>query len=273
MRLKFLFLSFIFFLFSSCKREFHNPLDPESPAYIPPSVEIVSPVENETINSTSVTILWFGNRPDVNEYRYRLIDYSDWSEWTNATSATFDYLDDVEYTFEIEVRYRGSTDVRRFSRKFKVDAVKGPTLKFYKLRNIVKLGNEFYISVWIEDINKFKSAGFKVDFNKDVLSFLSLQEGEFVLRSGLGQVIVPDFSLQRFIDEVNSKGEIEVTTGVFGNTSVGSSLSGSGEIIKFKFKAKEIGEGYFELKDVNVLDEDGNSVMILQTPKAYVKVR
>ena len=158
MRLKFyLVLILTFFFFSSCTREFNNPLDPESLAYTPPSVEIVKPFENETISSTAVTIMWVGNKPEANEYRFRLVDYSDWSEWTTATSASFDYLDDAEYTFEIEVRYKGHTDVRKFSRKFKVDAINGPTLKFYKLKNIVNLGGEFYVSVWVEEVINFKS--------------------------------------------------------------------------------------------------------------------
>ena len=275
MKLKFyLFLAFVFLLLSSCAREFNNPLDPESSTYTPPSVEIVSPAENETVSSPTVTISWRGNRPDVNEYRFRLVGYSDWSEWTSAMSTTFDYLDDVEYVFEIEVRYRGRADVRKFSRKFRVDAVKGPTLKFYRLRNIVNLGSELYISVWIEDVNRFKSAGFKVKFRKDVLDFLSLQRGDFVSSSGLEQMIVPDFSLQRVIDEVNSKGEIEITTGVLGRTSTGPfSLNGSGEIVGLRFRAKNMGEGYFELKNVSVLDEDGNFLAISPTPIAYVKVK
>jgi len=274
MRLKFyLVLILTFFFFSSCTREFNNPLDPESLAYTPPSVEIVKPFENETISSTAVTIMWVGNKPEANEYRFRLVDYSDWSEWTTATSASFDYLDDAEYTFEIEVRYKGHTDVRKFSRKFKVDAINGPTLKFYKLKNIVNLGGEFYVSVWVEEVINFKSVQFEVKFDKDKLSLLSVQKGNYVVSRGLDQIVVPDFSLQKVLDEVNNSGKIGISTGVLATSGAGPvSLNGSGEIIKLKFRAKGGGHSYLKFENITMLNSNGDVILINPPDMAYVKV-
>lgn len=271
MRLKFLLV--LFLLFSSCTRQFDNPLDPESKAYVPPSVEIISPNEGELISSTSVTITWNGNRPDANEYRFRLLEYSDWSDWSAITSATFSYLDDVEYKFEIEVRYKGQNDVRKFARIFKVDAVKGPTLKFYKLRNVVSsLNQDFTIQVWIEEVNKFKSGSFKVYFNKNELTFLGVEKGDFIKNSGFEQMIVPDFSLQKTIDEANNNGYVEITTEVLGTNPNLGSLSGSGDIIKLKFNVKA-NRSYLELRDIELIDEGGNKLVVNPTPSAIVEVK
>lgn len=271
MKQKFFFLLVLFF--SSCVRQFDNPLDPESKFYSPPSVEITNPQEGEVINSTSVTINWNGNRPDANEFRFRLVNYSDWSNWTNITGATFDYLDDVEYTFEIEVRYKGQSEIRKSTRKFKVDGVRGPTLKFYKLRNVASsTGQEITVQVWVEDVNKFKSGSFKVYFDKSALVFTGLEKGDFVRQSGLEQIILPDFNLQKTIDEANNKGYVEVTTGVLATGSALTSLSGSGDIVKLKFRVNAV-RSYLELRDIELLDENGNKINVNPTPSAIVEVR
>ncbi len=267
------FIVVLFFL-SSCMKQFDNPLDPEGTAYTPPSVEITSPGENEIVNSTSVTVSWVGNRPEANEYRYRLIGYSDWSQWTTSTGVTFDYLDDVEYTFEIEVRYKGQNDVRRFSRKFKVDGIKGPTLKFYRLRNVLSSTNrEFTLEVWIEEVNRFKSGSFKVYFNPNDVLLVSVSKGDYVVNSGFEQIIVPDFSLQKTIDDANKEGYVEITTGILAQTGQSSvSLSGSGDIVKLKFVAKAL-SGRFELRDIDLRDEDGNKINVTPTSDAIFEVR
>ncbi|CUT04145.1 hypothetical protein [Candidatus Chrysopegis kryptomonas] len=267
------FLFAVLLLLSSCMKQFDNPLDPESAAYIPPSVEITSPGENEIVNSTSVTVSWIGNKPEANEYRYRLVGYSDWSQWTTLTSATFNYLDDVEYTFEIEVRYKGQNDVRRFSRKFKVDGVKGPTLKFYKLRNVLtSSGQEFTIDVWIEEVNRFKSGSFKVYFNPNEALLVSVSKGDYVRNSGFEQIITPDFSLQKTIDEANTKGYVEITTGILATSQGFVSLSGSGDIVKLKFVARAW-SGRFQLRDIDLRDENGNKINVNPTPEAIYEVR
>ncbi len=267
------FLFAILLVFSSCMRQFDNPLDPEGSAYTPPSVEIISPNENQIVNSTSVTISWVGNKPEANEYRYRLVGYSDWSQWTTLTSATFDYLDDVEYTFEIEVRYRGQSDVRKFSRRFKVDGIKGPTLKFYKLKNVLTFSNqEFTIDVWIEEVSRFKSGGFKVYFNPSEALLVSISKGDYVRNSGFEQIITPDFSLQKTIDDANNKGYVEITTGILAKSQVSVSLSGSGDIVKLKFVAKAL-RGRFELRDIDLRDEDGNKINVNPTSGAIYEVR
>ncbi len=273
--MRFVLFPLLLFLMISCVGEFKNPLDPESEAYEPPSVMITSgPAENEQINSTEVTFTWSGNKPGLNEFRYRLYGYSDeWSSWGTSTSARFDYLDDASYRFEIETRYRGGNDIRSVSRNFRVDAVKGPTLKLYKLKNLVQQGSEFTVQVWIEDISKFKTGSFRVEFDKSKISLVSVRNGDFVSSSGLGQIIVPDFSLTDIINQANTKGSFEVTTGVLALNSAVLSLSGSGEIIKLSFKASSKGIGYIRLKDIDLRDESGNKINVLETPGAYVEVK
>lgn len=271
MRQKFFFILIIFF--SSCVRQLDNPLDPESKFYVPPSVEIVNPQEGEIINSTSVTINWSGNRPDANEFRYRLLNYSDWSNWTTSTGATFDYLDDMEHTFEIEVKYRGQGEIRSFSRKFKIDGVRGPTLKFYKLRNVVSsAGQEITVQVWVEEVNKFKSGSFKVYFDKNAVTFTGIEKGDFIRQKGLEQIILPDFSLQRTIDDANNKGYVEVFTGVLATGSGATSLSGSGDLVKLKFRVNAI-RSYVELRDIELVDEDGNRINVNPTPTAIIEIK
>lgn len=254
-------------------REFNNPLDPDSKNYISPSVEIISPQEGELINSTSLTVTWVGNKPEANEYRFRLVGYSEWSDWTNVTSVTFTYLDDGEYVFEIEVRYRGQNDIRKFVRSFKVDAVKGPTLKFYRLRNVVdSLGKDFTIQVWIEEVESFKRGSFKVYFNKSEILLMGVTKGDFVKGRGFEQVIAPDFNLQGAIDEANERGYVEIDTEIFATNSDLSSLSGSGDIVKLKFKVRAL-RSYLELRDIVLFGENGVKIDANPTPNAIVEVR
>jgi len=164
-------------------------------------------------------------------------------------------------------------DVRKFSRKFKVDAINGPTLKFYKLKNIVNLGGEFYVSVWVEEVINFKSVQFEVKFDKDKLSLLSVQKGNYVVSRGLDQIVVPDFSLQKVLDEVNNSGKIGISTGVLATSGAGPvSLNGSGEIIKLKFRAKGGGDSYLKFENITMLNSNGDVILINPPDMAYVKV-
>jgi hypothetical protein len=279
-------LAFIFLIFSSCqKKEFSNPFDPTSPNYEPPSVKFISaPAENETISSSSVTFTWEGNS-DINLFRYSLVGYKGndsivyqyWTLWSKSKSVTFDYLDDLTYVFRLQTRYEDRPEIAEIKRSFKVDGIKGPTLKFFKLKNDVLTGNEFNIEVWLEDVQGFKSGSFKVKFDNSALRFVTLQKGRFPQDNRLDQVVVPDFGVQKVIDEANNKGEVEITTGVMLSSSSLPTdppyLNGSGDIVVLRFRTLKTGQYSLDFGDVNILDYTGNQITLQQTKKAIVNVK
>ncbi len=213
----------VFTFLSSCVKEFENPLDPESPNYKPPSVQILEgPSEGGIVSNNTVTFRWAGNVPKGNEFRYRLVGYlgadfimyRDWTSWSTETSVTFDNLDDLLYKFELETRYIGQENVFKTSRRFRVEWITGPTVKFFKLKSEATVGSEFFVGLWIEEIGNFKSGSFKISFDKNIVEFKGVERGKFPQDNRLEQVIVPDFSLQKTLDEANNNGEINVATGV-----------------------------------------------------------
>jgi hypothetical protein len=279
-------LAFIFLIFSSCqKKEFSNPFDPTSPNYEPPSVKFISaPAENETISSSTVTFTWEGNS-DINLFRYSLVGYKGndsiiyqyWTNWSKSKSVTFDNLDDLTYVFRLQTKYEDRPEIAEIKRSFKVDGIKGPTLKFFKLKNDVLTGNEFNIEVWLEDVQGFKSGSFKVKFDNSALRFVTLQKGRFPQDNRLDQVVVPDFGVQKVIDEANNKGEVEVTTGVMLSSSSLPTdppyLNGSGDIVVLRFRTLKTGQYSLHFGDVNILDYNGNQITLQQTKKAIVNVK
>ena len=285
MKIKFITLAFLFFIFSSCKKEFSNPFDPESPNYEYPSARLISaPGEDETITSGSVTFSWEGNS-DINLFRYKLVGYrgndsivyQDWTNWSKAKQVTFDYLDDIRYVFRLQTKYEDRDEVFELSRSFSVDWIKGPTLKFFRLRNDVLSGDEFSVEVWLEDVQSFKSGSFKVGFNRNFLRFVGVQRGRFAQENRLEQVIVPDFGVQKVIDEANTKGEVEITTGVMLSSASYPTdlpyLSGSGDIVVLRFRGTALGQSFLNFSDVNIFDYSGNKISIQEATRGVVNVK
>lgn len=239
----------------SCIKKPENPLDPSSEAYTAPSVTItLGPKEGETLSDNTVRFAWQGNS-SVNEFRYILEPYmSAWSSWSKNNSVTFIFLDDFSYKFTIQTRYENQNEVSSVSRNFKVDAIKGPGLKFYRLNNQVNLGLYVTVDVVLEDVSNFEAANFRVNFDPSYLNLSSVSAGD-IANSNVPVVILPDFSRSSVLGEANNKGYFDVTAGVL--LSSPSQVVNSGSIVKLTFQAKRSGNTSLTLSNVKILDPGG----------------
>lgn len=239
-------------LFFSCEKPRNNPLDPSGTSYQSPSADITSgPNEGQVVNSNVVTFQWSGNTEN-NLYRYVLSNYSDTSDWSVSTSAVFDLLDDTTYTFTLQTMYPEQNSIATYTRHFAVKAVKGPAVKFYKLKNTVATHGQFGLQVWIVGISTFFSARLKLAFNNNLLNLVSISGGSLVSGDGYSQLILPDFSSTTVIQNANSSGVIDVSTAVLSQSgSSGETVGGTGEVLHLIFGAIKAGSG-----SINVIQED-----------------
>ncbi|CUS96785.1 cohesin domain-containing protein [Candidatus Kryptobacter tengchongensis] len=264
---KFLFTFISLILISiviiSCEKPQINPFDPASKNYIKPSVELISgPNEGEKVSSNNVTFVWKGNT-DKNEFRYKLVYRTaneviqDWTPWSDVTTATFNYLDDGKYSFIIETRYKGNPEATIFARNWEVEAIVGPAVKFYKLKNVVSLGSDFDIELWCEDVKNVRGTSFTLIFDKDNFKLNSVTKGSLPRSINIEQVVLPDFSNPTIVDNVNKNGKVEITTGFISEDG----LSGTGSILKFNFKTLN------KRGDFNILAQN---FILIDTSKAQI---
>ena len=81
-----------------------NPLDPENENYIAPQITFTSvPNEGETLGTSTITIGWDGNEPDMS-YRYSFDN--NWSTWElDKKSVTIDDVDEGLHSISVQSQY------------------------------------------------------------------------------------------------------------------------------------------------------------------------
>ena len=219
-----LFLGLLFYL--SCdSKEFvlNNPLDPENPGYIPPTVTILSgPSEGETIHVPLVTFSWEGSENAI-LFRYKLDSL--WGDWSNDKTVNFDYLDEGQHFFSVQSQYAsGDTSAVQLV-SFVVDAVSGPALMFFPRRHIAFVGETIQFNIVAEEVEDLAGAEFKIEFDPTMLEIGSISQGKF-FDGDIQSIFHSNYD--------NQGGVMIVLTGFLGGVDPGVAVTGDLATVKFK---------------------------------------
>ncbi|HPN39845.1 MAG TPA: triple tyrosine motif-containing protein [Melioribacteraceae bacterium] len=231
---------------------------------------VQAPLENAILSSNSVIFVWRGS-DDNFTYRYRLVelndespsDYIDWSNYAKDSEIEFTNLNEGKYQFQLEAKNKNYNTT--LTRKFSIDAIKGPSLSFNKITTISSIGLADSVSVWMEDIQELAAFKVAIDFNPNVLIFDGVSGGKNVINSSFNQLIVPNFSLQSIKDDVNRTGRIIVNSAFLKSELSNESLSGSGKILNIRFIGKNLGTTKLEFTNIELRKLDG-TIIFNKTP-------
>jgi len=238
--------------------EFDNPFDPRNPDYIIPETTIhQGPSEGATLDTHSVTFAWSGNEQVV-EYRYSLTGLG-WSEWTDDTSASYSYLEEGQYTFEVQGRYiSDDEDDTPDTVNFEIDDIHGPALRFFPRYLVAAFKDTIALEVVLEEVDDLKGVRAELEFDPTRLQInrlLVLDDTTSLLLQNGGEVI----SFVAF-DNASGTATIEVATAT-GNPPA---VSGTGVIAKVIFTIVQPGSTQVAFTAESELRDGGNQTIVLQ---------
>lgn len=236
----------------------------------PPFVQIIEgPLEGEVITQDFVNFVWNASGASF-QFRYRLLaldddnfptTYQDWTNYGDEIEVAYDNLDEGKFRFEVQGK-SGSIEPDPVSRDFFVNAVTGPALLFFKTLTILNVNQSDSIALWMEDVDSLTAFHVVVSFDKSKVAFVSASGGSYVSQKRFSQLIVPDMSSQSIIAEANSKGRVDITSGLL--TDLGSvpstSISGSGKILNLVFKGIAAGSTNLTITNLELRSGDGSAI-------------
>jgi len=245
--------------------------------YVPPQVEVTSPGEGVVLSTSDVTVSWTGNEV-VESFMYRLLPDPRYREWRETTErgATFELLDESEdelYTFEIKALDGSGRESEVERRRFGVDAIHGPAL-WTKPRAVwvedFSLDPDFELWVMAEDVVDLLGGHIVLEFDRDKLKLREgIRPGEFILAKTDEARLV---FLHTDLLKANLEGRLEVD--IVALRKDGSpEVSGSGPILKLKFRAISPGNTYIELGPGSKLRDAMNRDIGLVRYRSEVSVR
>lgn len=263
----FIILLFLFsILFNSCSVEV---IDKPQPFILITS----GPESGEVLDSNYVIYTWEGSFFDY-FYRHRLlllnefgdeVVIEDWTELNQNTFAIFNNLDDSNYRFEL-VGISDGIEILPIQRTFTINSIKNPTIYFFKNNIDILNGETGNISLNMKSIESLYNLSFRLVFDNQIVNLVSVKKGDYVLRF-YEQNISPDFTDSLQVNDINSRGEVDITTNfLYLPDSSRASLSGSGELLDFQFKGITSGTSYLYLYLVD-LRNSANQVIPIELPK------
>ncbi|MCK9426303.1 MAG: hypothetical protein M0Q21_09725 [Ignavibacteriaceae bacterium] len=246
----------------------------------PPFLELIDgPQESEVLTKDKVVFVWRGNGSGYT-FKYRLLSldsdnfpsvYQDWTNYSTVTDITYSNLDEGKFRFEIQAK-SGSLEPAPLKREFFIDAIKGPSLMFFKTKTNVTVGKLDSVGIWMEDINGLAGFSIVVAFDNSRLNLVSASSGSYVVQKRFQQLTVPNLNDTTYVlKSVNQTGKIEITSAFL--TDLGSfpnkSISGSGKILNLVFKGIAKGTTNLEITSIDLRDEKG-VVISYNTPKSGI---
>ncbi len=250
----------------------------------PPFLEIIDgPKDSETLSKDKVVFAWRGNGSGYS-FKYRMLSldsdnfptvYQDWTNYSTATDVTFENLDEGKFRFEVQAK-SGNVEPAPLKREFFIDAIKGPSLMFFKTKTDISVGQKDSVGIWMEDVNGLAGFSVIIAFDKSKLNLVSASTGSYVIQKRFQQLTVPDFTDTTYVlRSVNQTGRIEITSAFL--TDLGSfpnkSISGSGKILNLIFKGIAKGTTSLEITSIDLRDEKGVAISYNAPKNGIIEIR
>jgi hypothetical protein len=235
----------------------------------PPFVELTEgPSEGEVLSNDKVIFAWRGNGSDY-KFKYRMLSldsdnfptvYQDSTSYSNASEVTFSNLDEGNFRFELYAKSNNVEPSSPLVRDFTVDAIKGPSLMFYKTKTVIDFDSTNSVGIWMEDVNGLTGFSLVIAFDKNKVNLVGATKGAFVIQKRFEQIIVPDLNDTTLIlKNINATGKIEITSAFL--TGLGTlpdkSISGSGKILNLVFKGIAKGISNIDMTTIDLRDQNG----------------
>ena len=119
----------------------------------------------------------------------------------------------------------------------------GPTL--------VDIGQEFSLSVMVAEVEKLFSAPLFIQYDPELLDFQRVDEGDFLRQDGMATVFTTSPNPAAGMIIVGHK-----------QAAGGEGSSGSGELYRLVFTAKQAGKAVVNLEGINFRDPSGNRLQV-----------
>lgn len=223
-----------------------------------PEVQLIGgPTEGEEVDTDLIDFRFVAlDAYGKVEFRARLNEGA-WSDWTTNTEMSFSDLEESslagEYTFQVQVRSDAGQSVV-VERKFSVNSIKGPALRFSPKSLKVQVGENSFVDLVAEEVGRILGAHVVVVFDPNLISIQRIEIAEespsFVGNLLGGTVIQPD----PIID--NTAGLIDLSVAVVGSDQTASIITGS--IVRLHFMALRAGSGIISIRPNSVLRDLDN---------------
>ena len=192
---------------------------------------IIGPQESEIVNADSIFFEWNSAIEGVFSYK---LDNLTWSQWTNENFITLHYLGEGNHSFSVKMKTASEDYGNPTTVNFFIDAIDGPVLLFNPKSIIVELESTFKVELVIDEIEGLKGCDLFLDFDHEILDFLSIEAGDFFSQNS-GE---PAFFDSTFIE--NSETIIHISSAELGGENLGVAGTGILGILTFRPKVSEI---------------------------------
>lgn len=241
-----------------------NPFDPDGLAYKPPAALIVGmPDNNFLVETPPITFRWRGNTESATTFSYRLSGSApngagttegEWSRWGPARSVTYDVLDEGGHVFEVRAQYpTGQESVGAESRRFSVDAVKGPALMTRPRQVLARIGDTVRLDVLAEEVSEVMLAHVVISYDSGALELMQVERGDMMRQHAEDHGGTPIFLSDA------TRGTIDVSVGVA--TADPAGASGTDSLLALEFRVRRVGRSAVDFATTSELRDGANKAL------------
>lgn len=238
-----------------------NPLDPSNPDYVKPTISILSPSDQQTINTDKVKIILQGNEL-VSEYRYKIVTTDSykgthWSSWSPSNEVSLEYLNEYTYTVIAQSRYLNEETSDEASATFTIDALPPSSLLLYPKYVETSTNTIFNIFLFAHDLSNVSALDFIIQYDDTKLSFTPEE----------GSEEYGDVNIVRSI----SNNQVHYTLGKYGDNG----FEENDIIAKISFRVSSGSGSYSDIKisSITAKSLDGQTIEIDGSNQVRVDVK